>query len=74
MEHRTELQQKEAQRARPLEEASRIVTSAEAESGTPDAAEDALVLELMTQVRKLEEEIRRLKKQTTTFDLTGKSL
>lgn len=64
MEHQTELQQKEAQRARLLEEASRIVRSAEAESGPPDAAEDAFVLELMTQVRKLEEEIRRLKKQT----------
>jgi hypothetical protein len=63
MEHETELQQKEAQRAGLLEEASRILRSAEAELGTPTAAEDALVLELMTRVRKLEEEIRYLKKQ-----------
>jgi hypothetical protein len=63
MEHETELQQKEAQRAGLLEEASRIVRSAEAESGTPTAAEDVLVLELMTRARKLEEEIRHLKKQ-----------
>jgi hypothetical protein len=63
MEHETELQQKEAQRAGLLEEASRILRSAEAESDTPGAAEDALVLELMTRVRKLEAEIRQLKKQ-----------
>jgi hypothetical protein len=61
MEHETELQQKEGQRAGLLEEASRIVRSAETESGTPTAAEDALVLELMTRVRKLEEEIWHLK-------------
>ena len=61
MEHETELQQKEGQRAGLLEEASRIVRSAETVSGTPGAAEDALVLQLMTRVRKLEEEIRHLK-------------
>jgi hypothetical protein len=63
MEHETDLQQKEAQRAGLLEEASRIVRSAEAESRTPTAAEDALVLELMTRVRKLEDEIRHLKQR-----------
>jgi hypothetical protein len=66
MEHETELRQKETQRAGLLEEASRIVASAEAQSRTPAAAEDALVLKLMTRVRKLEAEIRHLK--------TGQSL
>jgi len=62
MKDASELERKEAQRAALLEEASRIVKSAEAELGTPSAAEDALVLELMTRVRKLEEEIEHLKK------------
>jgi len=62
MENASELERKEAQRAALLEEASRIVKSAEAESGTPAAAADALVLELMERVRKLEEEIEHLKR------------
>jgi len=62
MKDASELERKEAQRAALLEEASRIVKSAEAELGTPSAAEDALVLELMTRVRKLEEEIEHSKK------------
>jgi hypothetical protein len=68
MEHETALQEKEGKRAGLLEEASRIVRSAEAESGTPTTAEDALVLELMTRVRKLEEEIRHLKGKRIIFD------
>lgn len=63
MKDASELEQKEAQRASLLEQASRIVASAEAGSGTPTPAEDQQVLELMKRVRKLEEEIGHLKRQ-----------
>ena len=63
MKDAVELERKEAQRAALLEEASRIVKSAEADSGSPTPAEDATVLELMKKVRELEEEIGNLKRQ-----------
>ena len=63
MKNAAELERKEAQKAVLLEEASRIVKSAEAGSRTPNPAEDAMVLELMKKVRELEEEIGHLKRQ-----------
>ena len=62
MEDASELERRKEQQAALLEEAARIVKSAEGESRTPDLAEDAVVLQLMARVRKLEEEIEHLKK------------
>ena len=46
-----------------LAEAASIVQAAEEESREVSAAEDGVVLELMTQVRDLEEEIGHLKRK-----------
>jgi hypothetical protein len=55
MEDTSDLELKEAERMALLEEASRIVQAAEAESRAPNAVEDAAVLGLMTKVMNLEE-------------------
>ncbi len=62
MEDVSESERKEAQRAALLDEVSRVAKSARAESGTPTVAEDALVLQAVARVRKLEEEIGHLKR------------
>ena len=63
MENESELKQKGAERAALLQKATRIVQAAEAEERAPSVQEDALVLEIMTKVMKLEEEIGHLKRQ-----------
>jgi hypothetical protein len=63
MESETDLQQKEAQVAELLKEASHIVQIADAQSRVLTTEEDASVLEIMAQARHLEEEIGHLKRQ-----------
>jgi hypothetical protein len=62
MEDTPELETKQRQRAALFEEAARIVRTAEAQSSLLSVQEDARVLELMERVRKLEQEIGRLKR------------
>jgi hypothetical protein len=62
MEDASELERLEAERTMLLDDAARIVRSAEAGDQAPNAAEDELVLKLMTRVRKLEAEIEHLKR------------
>jgi hypothetical protein len=63
MEHETELQQKQADRDALLKEAASVVQAVEAQSREPSPEEDALVLVLMTRLRKLEQEIEHLKRR-----------
>ena len=62
MEYAGGLESKVQERATLLEKAARLVRIAEAQSKVPTEEEDALVLALMARVRKLEEQIGRLKR------------
>jgi hypothetical protein len=62
MENASQLEQKKASRAALLDKAGRLVRAVEAQSRTPTAAEDSMVLQLMARVRELEEEIEHLKR------------
>jgi hypothetical protein len=66
MENTGELVEKESERVAMAEEATRIVQAAEAQSRELTPAEDARVLQLMKQVRVLEEEIGRQKRHAVS--------
>jgi uncharacterized protein Yka (UPF0111/DUF47 family) len=62
MQDTSELERKERESAALFEETTWIVRAAEAQSRAVTADEDAQVLELMAQIRRLEEEIGRLRR------------
>jgi hypothetical protein len=62
MEDTPELERKERERAARYEEAARIVREAEAQSRVLTVEEDARVLDLMTQVQNLEEQIGHMRR------------
>ena len=62
MEDTPEIEPKERERAALFDEATRIVRNAEARSTGLSVEEDSRVLELMTRVRGLEEEIGQLRR------------
>jgi hypothetical protein len=63
-----EIELRERERAALLEEATRIVRTAEVQSTGLTAEEDGRVLELMARVRSLEEEIGHLKRHEEEGD------
>jgi hypothetical protein len=68
MEDTVELERKVRERTSLFEEATRIVRIAEAQSKVLTVEEDARVLALMARVRRLEEQIGRLKRHEHNRD------
>jgi hypothetical protein len=62
MEDTPELERKERERVALFDEATRIVREAEAQSRVLTVKEDARVLELMAQVRSLDEQIEHMRR------------
>jgi len=70
MDDTPELEQKERERTALFEEATRIVRAAAARSRVLTVEEDAHVLQIMTRVRSLEEQMRHLKRHQHKPDRT----